>query len=604
MEDARQMAIYIVKTTKNIIETLLIDIEDKISFRNMFQKIDFKFNEKKEERNFSLYLFDNSDEYFKDLVKYFNFHLNQFFEIKEKDSIKIQFDSSSFATIYFSILTDFLLDILKTNKESYKDDIIKCDITTLCQIFAMKNETLNYSHSFFYICVKELDEKYYKGKKLCSLKKNNFVQKMDEYYKDDANKKINKMKSGLYDYIRKGIYYFIKYKKEEDTSDLKELELDEYINDLGKIKKLYEDLKKNYGTLNDNYEQLKNYCLNSEVKKYFKEYSKYLSKNLFVSEDLILDKYVLPFNIIEMELNDENSRILYILKYDHLKKPNIDDYNDSFYKQFENIKKEIDFTSLQNYKEDITRIISDDDFLKKLISILKSQPVSYYLKSKRIFDGPTEFDIEFILKDDNYRIEDQCLNEQYEQFLRDIELNGYKFLNNLIRIKGLAYKIPALTGPSMRIFLNPIMKFSDVAIENEDQRKNILESALIILLIHEIAHLLKFYPVKNCYPKKTPVTPKERENGKCLIYYLFRKDVISHIDNDQASLINDLDNWNNVEKLRSILTVKEPYKKEEQEKEKKTQPKPKIGELDLYFSNEYESKKKKKSIKKTDYCQW
>ena len=41
------MAIYIVKTTKNIIETLLIDIEDKISFRNMFPKIDFKFNEKK-----------------------------------------------------------------------------------------------------------------------------------------------------------------------------------------------------------------------------------------------------------------------------------------------------------------------------------------------------------------------------------------------------------------------------------------------------------------------------------------------------------------------------------------------------------------------------
>ena len=156
MEVTRQIAIYIVETTKKIIETLLMDIEDKVSFRNMFPKIDLRFGEKKEERNFNLDLFDQVDEYYEDLVKYFNFHLYQFFEKKEKSDIKIQFDSSSFATIYFSILTDLLLDILKTHKESYKEDIIKCDITTLCQIFALKNEKLNYSHSFFYICVKEL----------------------------------------------------------------------------------------------------------------------------------------------------------------------------------------------------------------------------------------------------------------------------------------------------------------------------------------------------------------------------------------------------------------------------------------------------------------
>ena len=75
MEVTRQIAIYIVETTKKIIETLLIDIEDKVSFRNMFPKIDLRFGEKKEERNFNLDLFDQVDEYYEDLVKYFNFHL-------------------------------------------------------------------------------------------------------------------------------------------------------------------------------------------------------------------------------------------------------------------------------------------------------------------------------------------------------------------------------------------------------------------------------------------------------------------------------------------------------------------------------------------------
>lgn len=59
------IARYIVETTKKIIETILSDIENKISFFQMFPKIDFKFNETKREkdyRKFNLELFENSDE--------------------------------------------------------------------------------------------------------------------------------------------------------------------------------------------------------------------------------------------------------------------------------------------------------------------------------------------------------------------------------------------------------------------------------------------------------------------------------------------------------------------------------------------------------------
>jgi len=244
------IARYIVETTKKIIETILSDIENKISFFQMFPKIDFKFNETKREkdyRKFNLELFENSDEYYKDLVLYFNYHLECFYF---KMSIKTHFDQSSFATIYFSVLTDLLLDVLKI-EDAYKEDIIKCDITTLCQIFAQKNERLNYSHSFFYICANELDEKYYGGKKNYTLKKNKFIKQMDEYYKNDALKKLNAMKSNLYEYIQEGFYDFYMLKKNEHINN-NENDLDNYIKDCKIIKNIYNYFISNYQELINN----------------------------------------------------------------------------------------------------------------------------------------------------------------------------------------------------------------------------------------------------------------------------------------------------------------------------------------------------------------
>lgn len=186
--------------------------------------------------------------------------------------------------------------------------------------------------------------------------------------------------------------------------------------------------------------------------------------------------------------------------------------------------------------------------------------------------------------------EAQFLKAQYEQFLNDIKSSNFELLKKLIRIKVLAYKIPAVTGPSMKIFINPILDFSDIAKEDEMQRKNILKSALIILLIHEVSHLLKFYPIKNIYPKELPTTPKGRENGQCLIFYLFGKSIIKNINNDQASLINDIKSWDNLEKLKGIF---------EEEKEISNYKK---GELDLCIT--IKEKDKHKFKVKTDYCFW
>ena len=185
------------------------------------------------------------------------------------------------------------------------------------------------------------------------------------------------------------------------------------------------------------------------------------------------------------------------------------------------------------------------------------------------------------------------MGPQYESFYNDIQ-NDFNSLNKLIVIKELGYKIPSFTGPSMRIFINPRLHFSKEAIQNNSQRKSILKSALIILLLHEIVHLLKYYPVNNIYPKENPITPKNKENGKCFMNYLFTKEVITKICYHQASKINNLDNWNKLDEIRNIF--KNEKKPTELVKEEE-------GELDLYSSDSKQIKKKKVMIK-TDYCSW
>ena len=99
---------------------------------------------------------------------------------------------------------------------------------------------------------------------------------------------------------------------------------------------------------------------------------------------------------------------------------------------------------------------------------------------------------------------------------------------------------------------------------------------------------------------------KKIVNSKCLIYYLFGKGAIDHINNEQASLINDMNNWKSVEKLRTIFVEKQDIKdtNNKKEEDKKIHLHQKIGELDLYFSGEQKLKKSKKILKKTDYCYW
>ena len=117
-----------------------------------------------------------------------------------------------------------------------------------------------------------------------------------------------------------------------------------------KIKKCKEDFKyfKNKIENLDDINQLKTICSNEDIKKNFCEYSKYLSKKLFKTEnefEKVLENFVMPIKILDIELNEENSRILYNINYDsNIFPENYQHYEDFFYLQFLEKKKEIEFT--------------------------------------------------------------------------------------------------------------------------------------------------------------------------------------------------------------------------------------------------------------------
>ena len=590
-KEIKKNAIYIIETAKKIVETLESDIEEEKTFDELLSEENFNIGEiQKKNRTFNLNLFDNHYEYYMDLYYYFNYHISLFFESKSRTLIK--FKSSPFATINFSLLTDLLLEIIEQDSEALLQDIIKFDITAIVELFAEKNERLIYSDSFLLMSVNELVEKYNK----ISLKKNDFIKKMDEYYKIKASKTLNKVKSNLYNFLNVGFLFCKQYFLNKDTKNMKSVdELDKHSKNCNSIKQLYTQFKGDI-KLKTDFQQLKSFFLKNDIQNYFIEYSQYLSKNIFFNEceyQNILENYLLPLNILEIELNDENSRIIANMEYSEIDTRDDNNFGYTFYQKFLQKKKEISFASMKNYKNEIEYIIQRDDFLSEFCSILESEPVSSFLRAKRKYQDKN-FEVTFIEDNKTPLHDEQCLREQYDQFIKDIKNNNYKLLKEIIRIKALAYKIPAATGPSMKIILNPILNFSEYAKNDESQRINILKSALIILLVHEIAHFLKYFPIGNKYLEITPKTPKNKENGICLINYLFGQEKITNINNDQANLINNIETWKNIKNLKVIFQTKvEKYVDS------------KRGELDLYFSGNQEDGGINNSIKrKTDYCYW
>ena len=465
-------------------------------------------------------------------------HLNG----EDKDKIMKNMESSSdlFQRNLFAFLQYLRTLIIKYNhKDLYKDTIVKLDISLIIGYLVNKyGAQIVESIEFFPSCIKELEKKY---------EKNTINQTIfDDDLKKDAKKKLEYLKTNKINNFEKLLEYLQEYYttpktySQEDADKIdkileyEDLTVDEidnkYINNEkfeNHLEKYLESILRTNGYDKENYKE-------GKAKELYEQKKKELKNHLFYSE------------ILKVDLNNIND-CMYLIYF------NSKLYKDTpFYDTDEEFKKLLSRKEINDFTENLKKIIKDESFIKDLKEILNQQSVKDYFEKSRRFKDEEEdnYEIEFIEKE-KLKDDDDYLKDGFDRFMSFINDDKY-FFSKLFILKYLPKYKRAFVDPNMRIIINPLyFELSDSL--DEKKRNEIFKAYLFIIILHEIAHLVKFMKEKNFQYSNIPQTPKSKEGGKMFINYLFNVPMICSINYKQALEVNKPGNWNKPECLSNIF---------------------------------------------------
>ena len=467
--------------------------------------------------------------------------------LNQKDKNKVLNSITSLSKIFkrnLFVFLGYLRTLIDSNKykELYKDPIIKLDISLIIGYLVNKfEETIFKSIEFFPICINELEKKYGKNqidntifdndiKKDAKLiyeffetqKRGNFsdlIEYLQKYYTDSAH--LSTKDSEKIDEI--------KIKSENLTME----ELDNnYINNENFQKHMDVYLQKNLsinGYIDKNYKE-------GEENELYKEKKQQIKNHLFYSE------------LFKIDLNNINDCIYLVHFQENLYKES------EFYDTDEEFKKLISRRETNDFTENLKKIIEDESFIKDLKEILNQEFVKDYFEKARKFlneEDEDNYDISFIEKEKVIKGQDDFLKDGYDRFKSFINTKN-DFFSKLFIFKYLPKYRRAFVDPNMRIIINPIYFELSESLD-EEKRDEIFRAYLLIIILHEIIHLVKFMNEKSISYKNILQTPKRKEDGKMFINYLFKTPMIYSINCKQASIINKPENWNKPELLSDIF---------------------------------------------------
>ena len=587
-EEISNIAIGIVQDVKILVENIFLkDIDEAFQYLSEYYK-DYLLSCK--EKSYGLDLFDNPSLFYKQLQSYSHTHIRLLIDDKQSlKELKNNFNNS-FLLTNFSILTDLLLEILKSEKNAYKENIIKSDISILIETITSKATRITNSNTLFYCFINELKEKFNIKKEIVN---SEFIKKMNESFKVKANEKLLTIKSEIFEHILKFASKIILQYNREIEDELPNAEktknyskIDNLLVEKNKISKFYNEIKNNKELYKDDLIKIRNKSMELNIYSCFEYYSKILLENNSEYKECtgqyILENILLPFKINDIDLNkDEEIKIVYNIPSDFLFEPK-DKYYNTFLGKYIEIKEELKYVQQRNYEKEITEIINDDNFIKGFFQIISNDIISSFFQAKIKFGK--DYGVEFVENDEF----DIFLKDNYLKFINDINKNYNKFRDFII-IKQICYKIPAMTDSTMRIYINPIYEISENIQKDPIQLKSVLKSAILILLIYELFYFLKVYSSENEIRNYYSMTPRETKSGKYLIFYLFNTCFIKSINLSQASIINESSTWNNLNILRKIFENNDvtPIKEGDT--------------LDLYLAEKDEEIYLEK---RTEYCLW
>ena len=475
---------------------------------------------------FTIELFDNDLLFYTGILNnYENYYL-------EKDEyIKTRLDSLPKMVIRnIYIYLNYLKYLINDKKVDnlYKNKSIKLDISTIFGFFlhGFNDKLIGFSE-YFLLNVKELEKEY---NILCK----DFNTPFDKPWKDEAKTTIEDLKEQKNDYIENAIIATLNlYSKQNKFNSF---------DDLSRKRKNFQDDKKIL-TIQELHEKYVEGC------DYIDEYLDIKFKGCSNSKKDLMKNYYFYSEILSINTDDVETSVLFLDFYNinncFGNALNIDGEFKNYIEKFKLIDE-----AKKDYTHQIKEILDNKDFIEKLKSILKSNAVKTYLENKRKF-FENSFNVELVQGEgDKY---DDNLKNEYSYFIELFE-KDVNFFKKLIVFKYLPKNMRAYVIPYMRIALNPLfIETSDSLEENIEIQKNILTSYLIIILIHEIIHLLKFFKSEKIYFNTIPGTPLSKEGGKVFINYLFGVSIVNSLTYEQSQKINDINSWNDIDILRNIF---------------------------------------------------
>ena len=100
---------------------------------------------------------------------------------------------------------------------------------------------------------------------------------------------------------------------------------------------------------------------------------------------------------------------------------------------------------------------------------------------------------------------------------------------------------------------------------------------------------MKAYKSEEELQNDSPLTPRGKESGRCLIHYLFNVGVIQTIDYEQSLILNKTSTWNNLSIIRSLF------------KKPKNDSFNNGGKLNFYLT---ETDEETQILERGEYCLW
>ena len=474
------------------------------------------------------------------------------------------------------IYLNFIKSLIKINDKSnialYKDKKIKLDIIILFGYFMNKHsKRIVYSPEYFFLSIKEV-EKAYNFK--CCISSTPF----DENWKNKAKELIKELEKDIINQIELTFEFLYNYYNENNRFE----ELDQICS----IKKSFEEdrLTKSIKDLEQKY-ILNSVYINEYLTVQIKQKGIMEDDSNFSSKKEEFQNYIFYSEILKIDLNNvENAMNIldfYSKKEGFNKEMNIDN---EFQEYQNNIKLVINEEFQKgDYTKLLQQILGQKEFHQKLREILESKSVKDYLENKQNFING-DFDVQFV--NDNC-ICDDYIKKGYNEFINSFK-NDITYLKDLIIIKFLPKNIRAFVCPYMRIALNPLfIEISDLLKQDENALHEIIMAYLIIVLVHEVVYLSKFFNTneQTLSINNSPSTQKNREGGLTFINYLFGIPIINSINIEQSKKINDEKNWDNIDILKKIFEKENKIKNDE---EAKVKSKFFIKFYDTNFENEME----------------